>query len=421
VSGSPSARVIAAADAVVDALLAVDVAGMDDPEAAAHVLAVERLGARIDGLRLRTVRALERHGVWAVEAAATPAAWLRHRTGTSAADAGRQVRLARSLASMPLADEALCAGEISMRAVHLLARCATPRTRALYGEHEAMLVDQARQLSADQLEKVVEYWLALADPDGREPSGDAERDSVHLSRAGNGRWSLRGDLCDEIGAEIAALLQEMCDQLFRRDHRLTEVDPDDPVVRRPPSNRRAEALHELIRQGGAAPTNAGRRRPSISVLADAASLGASGHASQPVHETIDGTVIPLRLLRLWSCDAELLRVVLGASGEPLDVGRSERHPTGAQRRALEARDRGCAVPGCDRPPAWCDAHHVVEWGAGGPTDIDNLVLLCRHHHRRIHHGRLVVRMVDRRPAFFLASGRRLDERRREPPPHPLAS
>jgi hypothetical protein len=50
------------------------------------------------------------------------------------------------------------------------------------------------------------------------------------------------------------------------------------------------------------------------------------------------------------------------------------------------RDGGCVFPGCDRPLSWCEAHHLVHWLDGGPTDLDNLVLVCRAHHRAVHEG-----------------------------------
>jgi len=72
------------------------------------------------------------------------------------------------------------------------------------------------------------------------------------------------------------------------------------------------------------------------------------------------------------------------SGQPLSVGRARRTIPAAMRRALSLRDRGCAYPGCDRPPEWTDAHHIRHWADGGETALSNLVLLCRLHHRRVH-------------------------------------
>jgi HNH endonuclease len=78
----------------------------------------------------------------------------------------------------------------------------------------------------------------------------------------------------------------------------------------------------------------------------------------------------------------LLPPVLGdAPSQPLDVGRASRVGQPAQRTALAVRDGGWMVPGCDRPLAWCEAHHLLHWLDGGPTDLANLALVCRAHHR----------------------------------------
>jgi Domain of unknown function (DUF222)/HNH endonuclease len=76
----------------------------------------------------------------------------------------------------------------------------------------------------------------------------------------------------------------------------------------------------------------------------------------------------------------------GAPPQLLDVGRATRVVPPALRRALAVRDQGCVVAGCQRPPAWCDAHHLRHWLHGGATSLDNLVLVCRAHHRAVHDG-----------------------------------
>jgi hypothetical protein len=83
----------------------------------------------------------------------------------------------------------------------------------------------------------------------------------------------------------------------------------------------------------------------------------------------------------------LLPVALGGTPtRPLEVGRANRVVAPAQRSALVVRDGGCVFPGCDRPQEWCEGHHLRHWLAGGPTDLGNLVLLCRAHHRAVHEG-----------------------------------
>jgi hypothetical protein len=105
--------------------------------------------------------------------------------------------------------------------------------------------------------------------------------------------------------------------------------------------------------------------------------------------------------RRLACDAAVTAVVLDQHGVPLRVGRAERGVTAGIWTALVARDRGCAFPACTRPPEWCHAHHIKHWADGGPTDLENLVLLCGYHHRIVHHGGWDVRIAaDGHPEFL---------------------
>src|SRR5262249_16412978 len=95
-------------------------------------------------------------------------------------------------------------------------------------------------------------------------------------------------------------------------------------------------------------------------------------------------------------DSKVLRGGVGAKSEPLGMGGGWRRIPKEIRGALIIRDRGCAFPGCHRRPRQCHAHHVIHWANGGPTSLDNLVLVCSHHHRLIHHSTWTVRIVDGR-------------------------
>ena len=88
------------------------------------------------------------------------------------------------------------------------------------------------------------------------------------------------------------------------------------------------------------------------------------------------------------------------SAQPLDIGRSTRIVPQGLRRALILRDGGCAFPGCDRPPLWCDAHHIDHWADGGPTSLCNTALLCVHHHDRVHRDGWTITMIDGLPWFI---------------------
>ncbi|TMD72369.1 MAG: HNH endonuclease, partial [Chloroflexi bacterium] len=81
------------------------------------------------------------------------------------------------------------------------------------------------------------------------------------------------------------------------------------------------------------------------------------------------------------------RVLLSANSQVIDVGRTTRKIPPATRRALDARDKGCRWPGCDRIAAWTSGHHMQHWSKGGATALPNLVLLCHRHHWLVHEGR----------------------------------
>ncbi len=133
-----------------------------------------------------------------------------------------------------------------------------------------------------------------------------------------------------------------------------------------------------------------------------------------------GPFLPDALRRHVSCDARA-RIVIRHGGVPLSVGRSQRIVPERTRMAIEQRDGGCRVPGCDRR-RWLQVHHLHHWEDGGPTDTPNLVALCSKHHRLHHRGLLAISGDDADDpsglVFTDARGRRLTgSGRPAPPPH----
>ena len=148
--------------------------------------------------------------------------------------------------------------------------------------------------------------------------------------------------------------------------------------------RRGQALIEALRRFldlGLGPIQGGER-PHVTVTVDYETLRSKiGAAYLDFGGTIDaGTA------RMLACDASIIPAVLGSPSQVLDVGMASRSFPTATRRAITLRDRGCSFPGCNRPPAWSDAHHVRHWADHGPSDYCNGVLLCRLHHSLIHRG-----------------------------------
>ena len=97
---------------------------------------------------------------------------------------------------------------------------------------------------------------------------------------------------------------------------------------------------------------------------------------------------------LLACSATVRAALLAPGGALLDLGRTQRLATATQKTALLARDGGCVIPGCTVPGDACDAHHVQWWSRGGPTDLDNMTLVCDRHHDEIHLGDWEIVMRD---------------------------
>ena len=113
----------------------------------------------------------------------------------------------------------------------------------------------------------------------------------------------------------------------------------------------------------------------------------SAPASSPAPGDLTGDRITAAQARRLACTAKILPAVLGGESLPLDLGRTRRLFSPAQRKALLIRDRTCRAEGCDIPGTWCEAHHHDPWHTGGPTDLANGVLLCSHHHHQAHEPR----------------------------------
>ncbi len=115
-------------------------------------------------------------------------------------------------------------------------------------------------------------------------------------------------------------------------------------------------------------------------------------------ESAGGPVpVPASFARHVGCHGTIHRLTLTGTGAIKALVVEDRVFNHWQRKAVGARDGGCIIPGCTVPAAWCEVHHVVDWANGGPTTVDNGVLLCWHHHHGIETSGWEIRMVDGLP------------------------
>jgi hypothetical protein len=335
-------------------------------------------------------------------AAPSLGAWLRGRFGLTPQDASRIVRDMKFLRAAPVAADAALLGAIPIQSAAAIGQAITdlpdevgPDLRA---EGEDVLLGYAvgrdsEQLHARELALVGRHLHEVLDPDAadrllaerlaREEAITWRRRYLSITPDGDGGIRLRGLLTAEAGATLRTVLDPLT-----APRPATPADTDEPAADPIPDDRTAgqryaDALVEVAERAlahGQLPDTAGQR-PTLVITLDHDQLTAAlGAGTLP-----DGNQLSPAAVRRLACDAGIIPAILGSTSQILDLGRTARTATPAQRRALAIRDGGCAFPGCDRPPGWADAHHIQHWNHLGPTDVENLVLLCGYHHRTVHH------------------------------------
>ncbi|GAA1402879.1 DUF222 domain-containing protein [Catellatospora coxensis] len=369
------------------------------------------LRERLAAVELSLVRELDARAVPVAHGAASTAVWLREHWRIGIRAAKQAVELARTLDRLPTTADALAAGTVNTEQAAVIAQAleALPAEVGLEtaAKAETALIGFAAQFEPSVLRRFGERILTHVAPDTAEEHERealaAQEERAHATRIltlvadRSGRVRVTGWLDTEAAAVVTAALDP-----------LTRPGALDPAGHRPAENthdmrtagqRRADALTEICRRvlaAGELPDNGGDR-PQLVITVDYDGLAARTGAGL----LDNGATLTPETVRRIACDAQVIPAVLGGDGQLLDLGRTRRLITGALRRALVLRDRGCAFPGCDRPPRWCQGHHIRHWADGGPTDLDNAVLLCGHHHRVVHRDDWQVRLGhDRRPEFI---------------------
>ena len=354
-----------------------DLETLDDDTVTATMVALDDHETRLQAARLRVQSEWDRRQLWALDGCVTGGQWLASRCAMAPSTARERLRIAAKLRSMTLVFAALAAGEITYAKARALAGVYRPATAEAFARDEEMLVGLARNLRVDDLTIALRSWVAHADPDGTDADIErAERDRrANFSPTLDGTARLDSNLTAEATALVGSALTTIADDLRR-------AEGDAAASPLTATQRRHDALAEMARRAMAAPPGSSPAAPLFVLNLDSRALTEGRAGVDPV----TGLAYRGETLRRLACDAGIVRVITNGRSQPLDIGQQTRNPNPAQRRAVLLRDGGCRFPGCDRPPNWCQPHHITHWARGGPTDIANLVLLCSHHHHLVHEG-----------------------------------
>jgi hypothetical protein len=404
--------------AAVDALARIDPEALSAAELQALVAAVGPQVDRLTGVVSTAVGALHvRTGgtvssTPADDGGAGPAVavrhWLRETLGCGGPAAGAHVRTALSLRELPLVAAAVRDGTVKAEQARILTRFLGCVDLEHLQRSQTAMVEVARRCGPQELAVWVRHMIATWCEPQHEHDVRAAQAKRYLQTREQGDGTTRGSFL---------LPTESMEAFFTVLEPLARANVLDDA--RSAGQRRADALVEVFDQAarwGELPESGGVRTQVHYVVPAG---WAAGEAPPPFADLVAAS-LPVGLAQMdgrgaatppdaacavgvWTgpatrarieavlCDAAISRVLLQPSGQIANLESLHGEITRSQRRALIARDRGCAHRGCTRPPAFCDAHHLRHREDGGDTTLDNLVLLCRRHHLLWHQGRVRLR------------------------------
>lgn len=265
---------------------------------------------------------------------------------------------------------------------------------------EAAMVEAARSLPPREIGQVGDRLLAHLDPDG-----SLSHDGDRARNRGLTVGPQDRQLMSKLTAVLDPATRAMLDVLLEAWAAPGRNNPDDPASpqgaaqdgddqaladdaarrdSRGPAQRRHDALAAMLRQV-----------LSTGSLGDHRGMAAKVVVSMSIDqlETLSGVATTYSGGDIPVDDAvELAKrtsgwiAVLDPERRPLYLGRTRRLASVAQRIAIWLRDRGCTRPGCGAPVSRTQAHHVTDWAAGGPTDVDALTPACHDCHPMVGDG-----------------------------------
>ena len=377
---------IATIEAALDELLSTDPVFLTTVEKQHALTRVARLTARLEAFKLRVLAVAD--DVAEATGSRSAARWLADETRQAHGTVRSEFALATALdARWGQVGAALATGTVNVAQARVLvgALDALPKSLddSLRVKAESYLVEQAEQFGPRELRRLGRGVLEHLAPEIADEADYqrllAEERRAHAATRlsfqprGDGSTDLHARIPDHVASRLRTYLEA-----FTSPRRTPLGDVDAlPVAR-----RRGEAfcaLLENLRDTGL-PLHGGSAT-SVMVTLDLDTL-VSGLG---VADTSTGERVTAEQVRRLACQARIIPVVLGRKGEVLDLGRSARLFSPAQRKAMAIRDKQCTADGCSIPAAWCEAHHAKQpWSQGGRTDLADGKLLCSFHHHRAH-------------------------------------
>lgn len=333
---------------------------MSNQQLAAHLEGLFRLRSAVEGRIIVSLGEAARRQAFRDDGATSAENWAVERFSVAVPTARAFAHVSEKAWDLPRLTEALEEGAISFDKLRAVADFATPET-------DADLVDLARERSVRELAEV-----ARSQPAARTPSPEKDRRSLRFN---NTFRTMTVQLPPESFAETRGCMESLA----------REIASDGET---PWDQRMCDGFMSLVRSRSGGAEAGAAKSPYVVVVhvPIAALVDESGEVSELAGELEQDGLLSTATVQRLACDATIAVAIDDDAGRTMYEGRSRRDPSGPQRREMWRRDRHCRFPGCANT-TFTDAHHIKRWKPDrGPTDLDNLCLLCVHHHHLVHRG-----------------------------------
>ena len=323
----------------------------------------------------------DRREGWAHWGCKSAAHWLSHACGMSERTGRDHVRVAHGLEELPVVREALLAGELSFSKARALTRLERPI------DEEAM-VELARTATAAQLDRIVAGHRQI-DASLNPEDDDTARGRYRQRTLANGMVEVSvvvtADVAELIDKAVAARVEETLTDTSNADHGQVRSITDRVADRGGWSAVRADAAIELF--GGSAEPQQVTLDIELAIDPNDTDSESDGDPTGAAELAVSGARLPAEVARRYACDATAqITIVDKANGAVIGIGRRSRVVPRWLRRRIERRDdHTCQFPSCSTTRR-LHTHHITHWENDGPTNLDNLLLLCSFHHHLVHEG-----------------------------------
>ena len=345
--------------------------------------AIVNLAARINAETfelLVLIRQFDERAGWLKWGLGNCAEWLHYRCDLSMNAAREKVRVAHALKTLPEIATAFSSGSLSYSKVRAM-------TRVVGARNEDELLSFALQTTTSRVEdRCRELRCGTVDSLDGAQRAFANRSLRVLRNADRGTMTITVELPLETGELVEKALDKA------RDDSMSNVEFVDESW----SARQADAMVSMASSylsGNVGQSRNASRNTAHDYLVTI-------HVDQSALATGRGrSSLPIESVKRLCCDGHAVVIGEDEHGEPLNIGRKTRTVPTAIKRALMARDKSCAFPGCHHK-RFVDAHHIQHWSAGGETSLENLMLLCSQHHNLVHEGGFVIERDYQNRWFF---------------------